>query len=81
MEILEEDFDGFKKNVALQRDKDFMHIRSCQKEWDSLLESITENKIYITDINKKNQAFSEDVARTIEEMNKRVKETHIEIQR
>jgi hypothetical protein len=32
MEIFEEDFDGFKKNVAVQRDKDFMHIRSCQKE-------------------------------------------------
>ena len=67
--------------MTIQRDKDFMHIRSCQKDCDSLLESITENKIYITDINKKAQSFNQDVSRTIEEMNKRVSETHIEIQR
>lgn len=69
------------KSSIDQRDKDFAHIRACQKDCDSLLQSITENKIYINDINKKTQAFHEDVGRSIEEINKRVNETHFEIQR
>ena len=66
--------------MTVQRDKDFMHVRSCQKDIDSLLQSITENKVYITEINKKAQVFNEDVSRTIQEMNTRVNETHLEIQ-
>ena len=57
-----------------------MHVRSCQKDIDSLVQSITENKVYITEINKKAQVFNEDFSRTIQEMNTRVNETHLEIQ-